>query len=168
MPIHDDVLRAAQRLCRERGERTFSAEDVVRALPHLNENSVRAHISSRCCVNAPPNHPHRWPYFRRVARGPYEIRMARHGAEAWAARGSRRPSRTAWVRLRGRVDPRESRQAAARSPGRDTADAHRPTAPAARAGNPARHLSAGMQVCAPSRAAAVLLRTNVTAPKTSY
>jgi len=80
MPIHDDVLRAAQRLCRERGERTFSAEDVVRALPHLNENSVRAHISSRCCVNAPPNHPHRWPYFRRVARGSYEI-LPRYRAE---------------------------------------------------------------------------------------
>src|SRR2546428_12283933 len=80
MAIHDDVLRAARRLCRERGEWTFSAEDIVRALPHLNEHSVRAHISSRCCVNAPPNHPHRWPYFRRVARGSYEF-LPRHRAE---------------------------------------------------------------------------------------
>ncbi|HVP90771.1 MAG TPA: type II toxin-antitoxin system HicB family antitoxin [Terriglobales bacterium] len=47
--------------------------DVVRALPHLKENSVRTHIVSRCCVNAPKNHPHRWPYFRRLARGEYEI-----------------------------------------------------------------------------------------------
>src|SRR5437867_5730116 len=73
MAIHDDVLRAARRLCRERGEWTFSAEEVVRALAHVNENSVRSHVSSRCCVSAPPNHPHRWPYFRRVARGRYEI-----------------------------------------------------------------------------------------------
>ncbi len=80
MAIHADVLRAARRLCRERGEWTFSAEDIVRALPHLNEHSVRAHISSRCCVNAPPNHPHRWPYFRRVARGSYEI-LPRYRAE---------------------------------------------------------------------------------------
>src|SRR2546428_7214994 len=80
MAIHGDVLRAARRLCRERGEWTFSAEDIVRALPPLNEHSVRAHISSRCCVNAPPNHPHRWPYFRRVARGSYEI-LPRYRAE---------------------------------------------------------------------------------------
>ena len=73
MAIHAEVLRAARRLCRERGEWTFSAEEVVRALAHVNENSVRSHVSSRCCVNAPPNHPHRWPYFRRVGRGRYEI-----------------------------------------------------------------------------------------------
>jgi len=73
VPIHEEVLRAARRLCRERGEWVFSAEEVVRALAHLNEHSVRTHVSSRCCVNAPPNHPHRWPYFRRVARGRYEI-----------------------------------------------------------------------------------------------
>jgi hypothetical protein len=73
MAIHEEVLRAAQRICRERGEETFCVLDVVRALPHLNENSVRTHIVSRCCVNAPINHPHKWPYFRRLARGEYEI-----------------------------------------------------------------------------------------------
>ncbi len=73
MAIHEDVLRAAQRLCRERGGWTFSAEELVRALPHLNENSVRTHVSSRCCVNAPAHHARRWPYFRRLSRGRYEI-----------------------------------------------------------------------------------------------
>jgi len=73
MPIHKEVLRTARRICRERGEKTFHVMDVVRALPHLKENSVRTHIVSRCCVNAPKNHPHRWPYFRRLARGEYEI-----------------------------------------------------------------------------------------------
>jgi predicted RNase H-like HicB family nuclease len=29
---------------------------------------------SRCCVNAPANHPHRIDYFKRVSRGLYEIR----------------------------------------------------------------------------------------------
>jgi predicted RNase H-like HicB family nuclease len=46
---------------------------VVRALPHLNASSVRTHIVSRCCVNAPAHHLHRWGYFRRVARGLYDI-----------------------------------------------------------------------------------------------
>jgi predicted RNase H-like HicB family nuclease len=73
MAIHDEVLRAARRLCRERRGWTFTAEEVVRALPDLNESSVRTHIVSRCCVDAPKNHPHKWDYFSRVRRGVYEI-----------------------------------------------------------------------------------------------
>ena len=73
MPVHAEVLDAARRLCRERGGRTFRPDEVVRALPHLNPGTVRTHIVSRCCVNAPRHHPHRWAYFRRVARGVYEI-----------------------------------------------------------------------------------------------
>jgi hypothetical protein len=76
MAIHDEVLRAAGRLCRERRGWTFTPTEVVRALPDLNESSVRTHIVSRCCVNAPKNHPHKWDYFSRVRRGVYEIRRA--------------------------------------------------------------------------------------------
>ena len=72
VPIHAEVLAAAQRLC-HRDDWTFSPHEIVRALPHLNESSVRTHVVSRCCENAPENHPHRWPYFRRVRRGVYEI-----------------------------------------------------------------------------------------------
>lgn len=73
MAIHEDVLAAARRICRERGERTFRVADIVHALPHLNPSSVRTHVVSRCCVNAPKNHPHKWGYFRRVGRGEYVI-----------------------------------------------------------------------------------------------
>jgi predicted RNase H-like HicB family nuclease len=73
MAIHEEVLGVAVRLCRERRGWTFTPEEVVRALPGLNVSSVRTHIISRCCVNAPRNHPHKWHYFRRVRRGVYEI-----------------------------------------------------------------------------------------------
>lgn len=73
MAVHEEVLETARRICRERGERTFRVGDVVQALPHLNPSSVRTHIVSRCCVNAPKNHPHKWAYFRRVGRGEYAI-----------------------------------------------------------------------------------------------
>jgi len=76
MPIHREVLLTARRICRERGEKTFRVVDVVRALPYLKESSVRTHIVSRCCVNAPKNHPHKWPYFRRLGRGEYAIQPA--------------------------------------------------------------------------------------------
>lgn len=73
MAVHDEVLATAQRLCAAQRTRQFTPADVVRALPHLNENTVRTHIVSRCCVNAPENHDHRLPYFRRLRRGVYEI-----------------------------------------------------------------------------------------------
>lgn len=73
MAIHEEVLATARRICRERGEKTFRVADIVNALPYLNPSSVRTHVVSRCCVNAPRNHPHKWGYFRRVGRGEYAI-----------------------------------------------------------------------------------------------
>lgn len=73
MAIHEEVLETAGRICRERGAKSFRVADVVHALPHLNPSSVRTHIVSRCCVNAPKNHPHKWDYFRRTGRGEYVI-----------------------------------------------------------------------------------------------
>lgn len=73
--IHAEVLAAAQRVCNPE-DWTFRPVEVVRVLPHLNERSVRTHIVSRCCENAPRHHAHRWPYFRRLARGVYEIAPA--------------------------------------------------------------------------------------------
>ncbi len=73
MFVHEETLAAARRICRERASKTFRVAEVVHALPHLNPSSVRTHVVSRCCVNAPKNHPHKWDYFRRVSRGEYEI-----------------------------------------------------------------------------------------------
>ena len=73
MSIQMRVLEAALTICRASGAWTFHPSAVVAALPDLNPGSVRTHVMSRCCVNAPPHHAHRWPYFRRVRRGVYEI-----------------------------------------------------------------------------------------------
>ena len=73
MRIHAEVLAAARRLCAARSNWAFTPAEVVHALPHLNERSVRTHVVSRCCVNAPSHHAHRWPYFRRLRRGLYAI-----------------------------------------------------------------------------------------------
>lgn len=73
MAIHEEVLRAARRIASARVDWTFAPLEVVLALPHLNERSVRTHVVSRCCVNAPKHHLHRWGYFKRVARGRYQV-----------------------------------------------------------------------------------------------
>jgi len=74
MAVHEEVLRAALRICRQRGGWRFRPIEIVRALPGLDPGTVRTHVVSRCCTNAPAHHPHRWGYFERVGRGLYEIR----------------------------------------------------------------------------------------------
>lgn len=72
-PAHLAILDAVQRLCAERSEPVFTPDEVVRALPHLNAQTVRTHVTNRCCVNAPAHHLSRLEYFRRIARGRYEL-----------------------------------------------------------------------------------------------
>jgi predicted RNase H-like HicB family nuclease len=73
MSVHRRVLDAAIRLASRSQDGTFTIPDVVRSLPDVNEHSVRTHVASRCCVDAPTNHPHKWDYFRRVGRGRYQV-----------------------------------------------------------------------------------------------
>ena len=73
MPIHEEVLAAAQGLAAARKDWSFALQEVVSALPALNQSSVRTHVVSRCCVNAPKNHLHKWDYFCRIGRGRYRI-----------------------------------------------------------------------------------------------
>src|SRR6266498_154918 len=86
MAVHDEVLQAARRIGSEHQDWSFTPDQIVRALPHLNPGTVRTHVTSRCCENAPRNHPHKWAYFRRVSRGIYRVLPAARG-EAKARRG---------------------------------------------------------------------------------
>jgi len=73
MAAHHAILEAAQRLCAERPEPVFTPDEIVRALPHLNAQTVRTHVTSRCCINARPHHQSRLEYFRKTDRGRYEL-----------------------------------------------------------------------------------------------
>jgi hypothetical protein len=75
-PIHLEVLDAARAGTGERAGWRFALRDIVRALPHLNPATVRTHVASRCCVNAPSNHQSRYPYFRAVGRATYRVEPA--------------------------------------------------------------------------------------------
>ena len=77
MAAHHEILAAAQRICAERSDSVFTPDEIVRALPHLNAQTVRTHVTSRCCVNARPHHQSRLEYFRKTERGRYEL-LAQH------------------------------------------------------------------------------------------
>jgi hypothetical protein len=70
MAVHLDVLDAARRVAEHS---VFGLGAVVDALPHLNPGTVRTHVASRCCVNAPKHHEVRYPYFKALGRGRYRI-----------------------------------------------------------------------------------------------
>lgn len=94
MAGHEEILAAVRRICRERGHWTFRPDEIVRALPHLNAGTIRTHVTSRCCLNAPKNHPHKWDYFTRLSRGLYELRSKyreRRETNASVVRESRAP-----------------------------------------------------------------------------
>jgi hypothetical protein len=46
--------------------------EVRRRGTQLAESTIRTHIISVMCIDAPPNHPTRFPDLRRVDRGVYE------------------------------------------------------------------------------------------------
>jgi predicted RNase H-like HicB family nuclease len=66
-------LTAANKIACARKDWSFRLEEILRELPQLNESTVRTHVVSRCCVNAPQNHLHKWPYFRRIRRAVYQV-----------------------------------------------------------------------------------------------
>jgi len=83
--IHDEILEAVRRIASARADWSFTPDEIVRALPHLNAGTVRTHITSRCCANAPRNHPHKWDYFDRVGRGRYQLRSRYRPAKRTAS-----------------------------------------------------------------------------------
>lgn len=100
MAAHDEILQAVRRIAAARKDWSFTPDEIVRALPHLNAGTVRTHITSRCCVNAPKNHPHRWDYFERLQRGRYQLTRRWRPAKTTASiarerRGAYKPSSTA-------------------------------------------------------------------------
>lgn len=80
MHVQEEVLAAARRLAGDREDWSFAVREILEALPALNPSTVRTHVVSRCCVNAPKNHPHKWDYFRRIGRGLYQVEKKYRGA----------------------------------------------------------------------------------------
>ena len=97
MAIHEEVLAAARRIGRDRRDWTFRPDEIVRVLPHLNAGTVRTHVTSRCCVNAPRTIPTSGTTSlasREVFRDPADVQNAsRHSRGAGRIR-NRRPFET--------------------------------------------------------------------------
>ena len=115
MAAHDEILEAVRRIAATRPDWSFTPDEIVRALPHLNPGTVRTHVTSRCCTNAPKNHPHKWDYFKRLRRGVYQL-TTRYRSSPKAA-GVVRERRAEYTTSRSPTTPRSIHAAIRRTEG---------------------------------------------------
>jgi hypothetical protein len=77
MACHEDLLAAVQTIVANRLLNRFTIPDAIAELNRLgtqySESTVRTHIASRCCVNAPDNHAVTYEYFERIDHGIYAL-----------------------------------------------------------------------------------------------
>lgn len=73
----EEVLEAATEIVSRKGRNEFTPSDVIDFLQGLGTtykpSTIRTHVVSRCCVNAPPHHGARYGDFERIAAGTYRI-----------------------------------------------------------------------------------------------
>jgi hypothetical protein len=73
----EQILEAARGIVRERGRNEFTILEIVNRLKDtgagFSGSTIRTHITSRCCRNAPKNHAVTYEDFERIARGCYRM-----------------------------------------------------------------------------------------------
>jgi len=77
MACHEEVLEASKVIVNLKGKNEFSPEEVITYLKKqgtiYKESTIRTHIISRCCGNAPIHHGTRYHYFERIAYSLYKL-----------------------------------------------------------------------------------------------
>lgn len=78
MTCRDEVLDAFARLERRNDRKVFELVEVVREVQsrtsQFAESTIRTHVSSRMCVDAPDNHATTFADLDRVGHGRYRLR----------------------------------------------------------------------------------------------
>ena len=77
MTCRDEILEMATRLMRRNGENTFSLADLIAEMTSsgtsYQASTIRTHVTSRLCTNAPDHHAVTYPDLERVASGRYRL-----------------------------------------------------------------------------------------------
>ena len=73
----EQILNAISAIQRRSGQKTVGVQEIVDELRRegssYKESTIRTHITSSMCVNAPPNHAVRYADLFRVERGVYKL-----------------------------------------------------------------------------------------------
>jgi hypothetical protein len=73
----DEILDAVKELIRSKGINEFHMAEVVNYMKEnrteYTESTIKTHIVSKCCKNAPHNHAKHYDDFERMGEGVYRI-----------------------------------------------------------------------------------------------
>jgi hypothetical protein len=79
MTAREQILGAIGAVTLRAGRETFSPDEIVRELHRLgspySDSTIRTHITSRMCANAPGHHGVTYDDLERVGRGEYRLRQ---------------------------------------------------------------------------------------------
>lgn len=73
----EEILQAVKFILNEKGVNEFSVNEVLLYMTKNNttfkENTIKTHITSRCCSNSPQNHSVIYNDFKRIKPGLYML-----------------------------------------------------------------------------------------------
>jgi hypothetical protein len=77
MSCREEVLEAAIAIATQMDDELFTPIEVIEYMRERGsrypDSTIRNHVCSRLCVNAPVNHLSRYEYFERVLHGLYRV-----------------------------------------------------------------------------------------------
>jgi hypothetical protein len=77
MTCRDEILAAAKAIVSKSGTNTFSIGDILTEMHNrgsgYSDSTIRTHIVSRLCLDAPPHHAVRYGDLVRLERGRYAL-----------------------------------------------------------------------------------------------
>jgi hypothetical protein len=83
MTCRDELLRAANALCLRYGRDTLSLSEIVAEMQARKstyaESTIRTHVTSKLCKNAPANHAKTYADFESLGSGNYRLLTRGHG-----------------------------------------------------------------------------------------
>ena len=78
MTCRDEILKAIKYIVNRKGNNLFTIPEVISIMAQngteYKESTIRTHITSRMCANAPENHGVTYEDIERVDRGLYKLR----------------------------------------------------------------------------------------------
>lgn len=79
MGCREEILACIEAIERSTGKRRFTPDEVVNRMRESGsryaESTIRTHIISRLCMNAPANHAKRYKDLERIGDGLYQRRL---------------------------------------------------------------------------------------------
>ena len=77
MTCREEIMISVKQIIEAKGVNEFSIIEVIRHMnnngTHFRESTIRTHITSRLCKNAPDNHMVTYNDFERIEKGLYKL-----------------------------------------------------------------------------------------------